>query len=301
MTKTPRARIFCPVGEVRVDRTFGAEAVLGRSPQVTIELTPRLLSAQHARIFWDDDRGCYMIEDLNSSNGTRLDGEVLREPRALGHMHVITLAENFDLVFQDLDRCAARHATPTPTRGSASVSRTAIEVLNLPLPGLLKASETPAREKTLFQRLNLPLPDLLRGRAAEPASPFQVPATDRFEDEANVRQAAWWIELLDLETGPHRVRLKDGESLVGRSSDCDVVITGSEASRRHARLTVREGRLFVLDLGSSNRTFIDDDALETEVELSPGQRLRFGAIAARVVVGRMSEDGKRLLEEGESE
>lgn len=332
-----RARVFCPVGELQLDRTFGAEAILGRSPLVTIELPPRLLSAQHARIAWNEERGCYMLEDLNSSNGTRLDGEVVNEPRPLGHMHVITLAEVYDLVFQDLDRCAARHSKPVD--GSTSVSRTNIEVLNLPLPGLLRSEKTPAREKTLFQRFSLPVPDLLRGRPAEspspkpaadlkpaaqpslkpvpaepdqaepaPAEPVQAepvqaePASPWKEASASmaVRTASWWLELLDLDAGPHRVQLREGDNLVGRSSDCDIVVAGAEASRRHANLSVREGRLFLRDLGSSNKTFLDDEEIDREVELTPGGRIRFGAIAARVVVGRISEDG-RLLADGESE
>lgn len=162
-----RGRLYCPVGELRVDRTFGPEAVIGRNPRSTVEVPLTLVSARHARIAWDHERDCYVLEDLGSSNGTRLDGEPVTEPRPLGHLHVITLSEHYDLVFQDLDRCAARHGTASapaqPTAGAgAPTMHTSIEVLDLPLPGALQRQKQPERDKTLFQRFDLPLPGLLR-------------------------------------------------------------------------------------------------------------------------------------------
>ena len=168
-----RARLYSPVGDLRVDQHFGAEATIGRSPQCEVEVPLTLVSGQHARIAWDKRRHCYVLEDLGSSNGTRLDGEPLTEPRPLGHLHVITLSEHYDLVFQDLDRCVARHGSDQA--GSAPTMHTSIEVLDLPLPGALQgkpqgksgpAESKPDKEKTLFGRFDLPIPDLLRGESA---------------------------------------------------------------------------------------------------------------------------------------
>lgn len=167
-----RARLYSPVGDVHLNQHFGAEATIGRSPQCTVEVPLTLVSGQHARIVWDKGRQCYILEDLGSSNGTRLDGEPVTEPRALGHLHVITLSEHYDLVFQDLDRCIARHGSDQA--GSAPTMHTSIEVLDLPLPGALQgkpqgkpgsAESKPDKEKTLFGRFDLPIPDLLRGES----------------------------------------------------------------------------------------------------------------------------------------
>ncbi|MDA8019183.1 MAG: FHA domain-containing protein [Thermoanaerobaculia bacterium] len=181
-----RGRLYSPVDELQVDRHFGAEAVIGRNPQSTVEVPLSLVSAQHARISWDPQHEYYVLEDLGSSNGTRLDGEPVTEPRPLGHLHVITLSEHYDLVFQDLDRCVVRHGSDQA--GREPTLHTSIEVLDLPLPGALqrgKRSEgkRPEKEKTLFGRFDIPLPDLLRSSSAdarsEDTSTDQVPEPDR--------------------------------------------------------------------------------------------------------------------------
>ena len=48
---------------------------------------------------------------------------------------------------------------------------------------------------------------------------------------------------------------------VGRSPDCDLVLSDSQASRRHARLELREGRWWLQDLDSANGTFVNRQRL----------------------------------------
>ncbi len=49
-----------------------------------------------ARITWDAEGGCYVLEDLDSLNGTDLDGQRVAGPEPLGHLHVITFAGEHD-------------------------------------------------------------------------------------------------------------------------------------------------------------------------------------------------------------
>ena len=70
--------------------------------------------------------------------------------------------------------------------------------------------------------------------------------------------------------------------ILGRGVDSDVVLTDEKVSRRHAMLTMRDGKVFVEDLGSKNGTFIVRDGVQIEVpkggqvELRPGDALRLG-------------------------
>jgi len=73
-----------------------------------------------------------------------------------------------------------------------------------------------------------------------------------------------------------RVTLDTGEHVIGRDSDCEVVVTGEAVSRRHARLTVAESGVYLQDLGSANGTFIDGRRAEGRVSLVPGQRVEMG-------------------------
>jgi len=71
--------------------------------------------------------------------------------------------------------------------------------------------------------------------------------------------------------------------LVGRDPTCEIVLTDGSVSRRHARIERRDETWFVVDQGSANGTFVDNDRV-TETELFDGQELRFGAVNFRVEI-----------------
>ena len=60
--------------------------------------------------------------------------------------------------------------------------------------------------------------------------------------------------------------LPEGDTLIGRSQVCNLVVADPSASRRHARFEVKEGRCFVEDLGSSAGTFKNGEVI-THAEL----------------------------------
>ncbi|MFL6549881.1 MAG: diguanylate cyclase [Povalibacter sp.] len=64
---------------------------------------------------------------------------------------------------------------------------------------------------------------------------------------------------------------------IGRGRDNDIVLPSDCVSRRHLRLEHRSGGLFVLDLGSTNGTFINDDVRANgEHRLNRGDQLKVG-------------------------
>lgn len=69
--------------------------------------------------------------------------------------------------------------------------------------------------------------------------------------------------------------LPEGETLVGRSQICDLVIKVPSASRRHARFEVKEGSCFVEDLGSSAGTCKNGEFI-TRAELRDGDIVSVG-------------------------
>jgi len=57
----------------------------------------------------------------------------------------------------------------------------------------------------------------------------------------------------------------EGETLIGRSPDCDVFLDDVTVSRRHAEV-VREGETFTIrDLGSLNGTYVNRKRIESAV------------------------------------
>ena len=66
--------------------------------------------------------------------------------------------------------------------------------------------------------------------------------------------------------------------IIGRGNDCDVRFKTKEVSKIHASLKVRDGKLLLEDLDSTNGTFINQCQMlpDSLYQISPGQELRFG-------------------------
>jgi hypothetical protein len=73
-----------------------------------------------------------------------------------------------------------------------------------------------------------------------------------------------------------------GRWLLGRSSECDVVLAGDDAiSRRHAEIAVRGGECRIRDLDSCNGTLLNGHAIE-QACLRRGDVLVVGETTIRV-------------------
>jgi hypothetical protein len=65
------------------------------------------------------------------------------------------------------------------------------------------------------------------------------------------------------------------ELVIGRNPVCDIVLPGPAVSRRHARLTFRDGNWILQDLDSTNGTVVNG-ALVGRCKLRPGDRVIIG-------------------------
>src|SRR6476619_7360273 len=71
--------------------------------------------------------------------------------------------------------------------------------------------------------------------------------------------------------------LSKDEAIIGRSSDCEIPIKEEDISRNHARLMVEaDGRVKVVDLGSTNGTFVNRKKVKEAIYLDNGDQLRCG-------------------------
>jgi hypothetical protein len=70
---------------------------------------------------------------------------------------------------------------------------------------------------------------------------------------------------------------------VGRASENHLILDDTSVSRRHARLTIESGNLYVEDLGSAHGTFVAGQRLaaNTPAFVTPGQVIRLGEVVAR--------------------
>src|SRR5262249_50085694 len=86
---------------------------------------------------------------------------------------------------------------------------------------------------------------------------------------------------LVVEKGPARTRaikLTAGETIVGRSRDCDLCIPSSDISRRHCLITLSNGQVTVEDLSSANGTFLNGVRLTGVKPVRSNDNLRIGPL-----------------------
>ncbi|MFY2559516.1 diguanylate cyclase [Corallococcus terminator] len=79
--------------------------------------------------------------------------------------------------------------------------------------------------------------------------------------------------------------LTSEETLIGRSSKCDIQIDQESVSRNHAAIAnTREG-VKIRDAGSTNGTFINDELVEGDRELRNGDLVKIGRTIFKYIAG----------------
>lgn len=90
--------------------------------------------------------------------------------------------------------------------------------------------------------------------------------------------------------------------LVGRSAECDVVITASQKiSRQHCCLVQSDQSYFVRDLGSMNGIWLNGKKVNREAEMKAGDRLCIGDIEFKLFTNVKVESKKQLRTDGVTE
>ncbi len=93
--------------------------------------------------------------------------------------------------------------------------------------------------------------------------------------------------IVHLPDGGDRVEyLQVGRTDVGRSADASIRFTLPEVSAHHAELRWNGTQLQMRDLASTNGTMVNGRQVSAWTELKDGDRIRWGPVAADVVLGR---------------
>jgi pSer/pThr/pTyr-binding forkhead associated (FHA) protein len=66
------------------------------------------------------------------------------------------------------------------------------------------------------------------------------------------------------------------EITVGRAAGCQVTIDDTYASQLHARVFLREGQVYVEDLGSTNGTYLNRRKVTGPMQVQRGDKLQIG-------------------------
>src|SRR5688572_30730066 len=94
----------------------------------------------------------------------------------------------------------------------------------------------------------------------------------------------------------------DKQIVIGRSSELDMVLVEDMVSRKHAKITIAQGKITIEDLGSTNGTFVNGEKIK-QARLKEGDRILIGTSILKLVNqgsagADLDEDSvKRNLEE----
>ncbi len=117
-------------------------------------------------------------------------------------------------------------------------------------------------------------PSLLFMGNIEELTAESIQEEEEEEEEEEIEEKEYILEsaLGDI------IHLIEGENRVGRSASNEIHIPAEKISRHHARLLIAGDNLELIDLGSTNGSFVNDDRLEKNqpVALNPGDEVRFG-------------------------
>ena len=99
-----KAKLVCTIGKLKgKEIPLSAEITIGKDAANALVIQDKYISRRHARIYFDAEQGSYILEDLKSRNGTRLDGEKVRHKDRLSNIHVITFGNRVDFFFVGME------------------------------------------------------------------------------------------------------------------------------------------------------------------------------------------------------
>jgi pSer/pThr/pTyr-binding forkhead associated (FHA) protein/tetratricopeptide (TPR) repeat protein len=261
---------------------------VGRQSGCGLVLPSTGVSRRHATFALQGD-GSVLVNDEGSANGVKVDGQFITAPTIIDPSILVEISE-FRLSVE-LDEAAEADSTKRRRKASPAPEAPREAPPARPKSGRKEKARRPALE---------PAPEAEdeddEGAGAEPAhtptpEPEEMYTVLEAQLDPKELAAARAAELqLVGRGGPYdgTVFAIDKPLLtVGRAADSDVVLEDPSISRRHAhiRLAATGAGFTVLDLRSSNGTFVDGKRVK-RAECVEGSIVRFGDLPFRIVVKR---------------
>jgi pSer/pThr/pTyr-binding forkhead associated (FHA) protein len=93
------------------------------------------------------------------------------------------------------------------------------------------------------------------------------------------------------------IPINEVEFLIGRGSDCNLRLRATSVSRHHCLIRKENDELILMDLGSSNGTYINGKRILSQTALRSGDELQIGAVRFLVDLGdQPSTDARRVAD-----
>ncbi|HVX89915.1 MAG TPA: FHA domain-containing protein [Gemmatimonadales bacterium] len=240
-------------------------ATIGRDADCDVVIESKSVSRKHAEIM-GTDKG-YLLVDL-STNGTFVNGQKIAGQQVLARADVIRVGDADLRFYADPPKGGGQPAAPA----SASA----------PAPAPASAAAPAATPKAPEQALRETAPN--KPPAPPPPGPAPAPAAAaRLNDTMHGTPAAapppGPLASILVRSGAkkgQRIPIRVPVVNIGRAEYNDIVLAEESVSTQHAKLQRREGVWILVDLGSTNGTFVDGEKVSGETPVAPGSTIRFG-------------------------
>src|SRR5438093_10253 len=222
-----------------------ASLVFGREAGCDVVVSGKDVSRRHAEIV-QTPKGYVLVD--TSTNGTFVNEERVEGQRILARTDVIRLGEEQFRFYAD---AASATAAPPPPPGPAASPPQAAPPAPSPPPG---AGD---RLRHTVHGLEAYVPPSPRSAAGGSLASFLVRSGG---------------------LAGQRLSVKTPVVNIGRADYNDLVVPDPSVSTTHAKLQRREGVWVLVDLDSTNGTFVDGEPVKGEAPLAPGATVRFGDV-----------------------
>jgi pSer/pThr/pTyr-binding forkhead associated (FHA) protein/serine/threonine protein kinase len=272
---------------------FKNEAVLGRDTTCEVQILDPLSSRRHCRIYREEEK--FFVEDLNSSNGTKLNGEAVKKseitekdcvqigqvkikiqkkhsvkiPKTIFEPVVIQVknsekskeyhfAQN-EIVFgrEDSNDVALNEKLSSRKQFKFIVATEQIFIEDLGSANGTKIKDEKITGKILYR-------------------PGTIVTVGGTEITLNLKNVVQLPILVVSRLNDVKELILNGEIIFGRDATCQFVLQEGNSSRRHFKIYKEGETLYVEDLKSSNGTRHNGIKLTNRAELKPGDLVSVG-------------------------
>jgi RNA polymerase sigma factor (sigma-70 family) len=144
------------------------------------------------------------------------------------------------------------------------------------------------REGAVRMRISRALARMRRALVEPPppmpqAAPAPAPAPPALESPM---EAVLWTFVITASGGQQRrLELDKPEVNVGRARGNDIILPAGNVSKRHARFVLKDGKVIIVDLRSSNGTFVNGRKITTPLVIKETDRIHIGDFILHVEPG----------------
>jgi pSer/pThr/pTyr-binding forkhead associated (FHA) protein len=303
--RTGPARATTATGGRLVSLVDGKEYIIpdvgisiGRDASAGVVVAQNEVSRKHAEVAPNDEG--YEVRDF-SANGVFVNGVRVTTSQLLARSDVIRIGTEEFRFYADVKPAAAPAPAPMPAPSLANTMMGMRAVPRPPTPATPQAA--PSLANTMMGMPAVPRPATpatpqptaapVQQAAPQPVAPPLPPAPP-------ARVVLATLEITNA--GPTKGQTFDIHvplAHVGRGAHNDIVLVDDSVSETHAKFQRREDGWYLVDVGSTNGTYVGGQRLNGERRLDAAPDVRFGGVKmvfrAREAVGEPAGGGTRTI------